>query len=74
MPKADQVTTLKSPHTPLRLRRVILGLSQQKVANAAGISRSAVGQLELGSYEPSPPVKEALARAIGCDVAAIFPD
>lgn len=58
--------------TNLRAVRTRLGLSQQELASAAGITRQTVGGLESGDYAPSAVVALRLARALGCTVEELF--
>jgi len=61
------------PPSPLAIRRLELGLSQADVAAAAGIYREHLSRLELGKRQPRPQTAEALARALQCDPADLFP-
>jgi DNA-binding XRE family transcriptional regulator len=61
------------PASPLRVHRVAASLRQVDLARQAGISRSAVAELERGTYFPSIPVQRALAYALGVDVDALWP-
>ncbi len=45
---------------------------REEVANAVGVSVSALAQYEYGNRVPRDAVKEALARYYGCSVAEIF--
>lgn len=56
----------------LRATRVRLGLSQQQVADAAGIARQTVGGIEAGQYSASAAVALKLAKALGCRVEDLF--
>lgn len=58
--------------TPLRQRRLNLGLSQGAVAQAAGLSRQALSALEAGRAAASLGSALALARALGTSVEALF--
>lgn len=53
----------------LRMARELLGLSQEELATAAGVSASAVSQFETGSARPSPSTVASLARELGWDSA-----
>jgi transcriptional regulator with XRE-family HTH domain len=59
--------------SPLRLRRLSLGLTQAELAEAAGLSREQVARLEVGESEPRLSTIKRLAGALGCDPALIFP-
>jgi putative molybdopterin biosynthesis protein len=61
-----------APQNNLRGTRVRLGLSQQQVADAAGIARQTVGGIESGQYSASAAVALRLARALGCRVEDLF--
>jgi molybdate-binding protein/DNA-binding XRE family transcriptional regulator len=48
------------------------GLSQRTLADAAGITRQAVGAIEAGRMQPSVGIALALARALGTTVEDLF--
>jgi molybdate-binding protein/DNA-binding XRE family transcriptional regulator len=56
----------------LRATRTRLGLSQQQLAEAAGVTRQAIGGVEAGRYAPTAAVALRLARALGCTVEELF--
>jgi molybdate-binding protein/DNA-binding XRE family transcriptional regulator len=56
----------------LRLARLAARLSQQELANVAGVSRQAVAGLESGRWNPSLRVALDLARALGMSVEELF--
>lgn len=56
----------------LRNLRNRLGLSQQELADAVGVTRQTVGGIEAGQFSPSVTVALRLARALGCRVEDIF--
>lgn len=56
----------------LRRLRVEQGLSQERLALAAGIDRAYVGRVERGRENVTITTLEALARALGVAVAALF--
>ncbi|MBC7882619.1 MAG: helix-turn-helix domain-containing protein [Anaerolineae bacterium] len=56
----------------LRQLRSRLGLSQQDLARAAGITRQTVGGIETGLYAPSAHVALRMAQALSCRVEDIF--
>jgi molybdate-binding protein/DNA-binding XRE family transcriptional regulator len=58
--------------TRVRLARIGLGLSQQELAEAAGVSRQAVAGVEAGRWNPSLRVALALAQALGQRVEELF--
>jgi len=59
---ASQVITLRRSR----------GLSQRTLAQAAGITRQAVGAIESGRMQPSVGIALALARALGTTVERLF--
>jgi molybdate-binding protein/DNA-binding XRE family transcriptional regulator len=61
-----------SLHNSLKATRTRLGLSQQDLAQAAGVTRQTVGGIEVGMYAPSATVALRLARALGCRVEDLF--
>lgn len=56
----------------VRVVRERLGLSQQELANAAGIARQTIGGIEAGQYAASAVVALRLAKALGCRVEDLF--
>jgi DNA-binding XRE family transcriptional regulator len=56
----------------LRLARRARGLSQQQVAEMAGVSRQAISLWESGEHDPSLRVAFALARALGMTIEELF--
>lgn len=56
----------------LRPTRTRLGLSQQDLANMAGVTRQTISGIEAGLYAPSATVALKLARALGCRVEDLF--
>ena len=56
----------------LRLLRVQRGLSQERLALAAGIDRAYVGRVERGSENVTVATLEALAGALAVSVATLF--
>lgn len=58
--------------TRVRLARIGLGLSQQELAEAAGVTRQAVAGVEAGRWDPSLRVALALAQALGQRVEDLF--
>jgi transcriptional regulator with XRE-family HTH domain len=60
---------------PLEQRRLALGYSRERLGAAAGgISSATVKRVERGRVRPHPATRVALARALGCRVADLFPD
>jgi putative molybdopterin biosynthesis protein len=56
----------------LRQVRTRLGLSQQDLADMAGVTRQTIGAVEAGQYAPSATVAIRLARGLGCSVESLF--
>jgi len=56
----------------LRREREALGLSQQALANLAGLHRTYVGSVERGERNISIDSAEALARALGVEAADLM--
>jgi transcriptional regulator with XRE-family HTH domain len=54
----------------LRDRRIALGLSQEALAEAAGVSARSINRWEQGRALPQPEVRRRLAEVLGIDVAA----
>ncbi len=57
----------------LYMRRVYKGLTQQALAERAGISRRTVCSLENGASYPSMRVAVQLCRALECEFEEVFP-
>lgn len=56
----------------LKSIRTRLGMSQQELANIAGVTRQSIGGVELGQYAPSVAMSLRLAKALGCLVEDLF--
>ncbi|MBI8990172.1 helix-turn-helix transcriptional regulator [Corynebacterium sp. CCM 8863] len=56
----------------LRQLREQHGLSQQKLADALGVSRQTVISIEKGRYHPSLPLAFQLAERFSCRIEDIF--
>jgi transcriptional regulator with XRE-family HTH domain len=57
----------------LRQRREQLGLTQEWVADAVGISQVSVGKIELGKTKsPRPQTLQRLAEVLGLDIADLY--
>ena len=56
----------------LKQTRIRLGMSQQDLANFAGVSRQTISGVESGQYAPSTTVALRLAKALGCQVEDLF--
>jgi transcriptional regulator with XRE-family HTH domain len=55
----------------IRARRLEMGLSQEGLANEAGLDRSYVGRIERGEHNLTFVSLVRLCRAMKCDVAAL---
>ncbi|WP_298336394.1 helix-turn-helix transcriptional regulator [uncultured Erythrobacter sp.] len=55
----------------IRSKRKELGMSQEGLANEAGLDRSYVGRIERGEHNLTFVSLVRLCRAMGCDVATI---
>lgn len=58
----------------LYLARVRRGLTQQKLAERAGVSRRTVIYLEQGQHLPTLRVGLRLCNALGCSMDEVFSD
>jgi ribosome-binding protein aMBF1 (putative translation factor) len=56
----------------VRKHRTRKGLSQEALAEAAGIHHTYVGLLERGERKPTIDVAERVARALGCKLSALI--
>jgi transcriptional regulator with XRE-family HTH domain len=55
----------------VRARRTGLGLSQEKLAERAGLHRTYAGHIERGTVTPTLDTIVRLAEALGCDPAEL---
>jgi transcriptional regulator with XRE-family HTH domain len=55
----------------IQIARKTKGMSQQRLAEAAGISRSAVTMIESGARNPTLYICHALAEALDIDLSAL---
>lgn len=55
----------------IRAKRRELGMSQEGLAHDAGLDRSYVGRIERGEHNLTFVSLVKIARAMGCDVAAL---
>lgn len=53
---------------PLRIWREYRGLTQQQLADAAGVGKSYVSQIEAGKKRPTVRVLQALSRTLAVDM------
>lgn len=58
--------------TNLRQMRTRLGLSQQELADLAGVTRQTISGAENGQFIPSTAIALRLARIVGCTVEELF--
>jgi putative molybdopterin biosynthesis protein len=56
----------------LKSIRTRLGMSQQELANLAGVTRQTISGVESGQYAPSVAISLRLAKALGCQVEDLF--
>jgi len=56
----------------LRVARAEQGLSQERLADAAGVSRQTISSIETGQYCPSTLLAFRLARVLGVRVDGLF--
>ncbi|WP_366838948.1 substrate-binding domain-containing protein [Nostoc sp. LPT] len=56
----------------LKAIRNRLGMSQQELANIAGVTRQSIGAVETGQCAPSVTISLRLAKALGCKVEDLF--
>lgn len=56
----------------LKEARERAGWSQQRLADALGVSRQTVISIEKGRYDPSLPLAFRLASAFGCRIEDLF--
>jgi putative transcriptional regulator len=56
----------------VRTLRTDCGLSQQQLADSAGVSRQTINSIEKGRYTPSLPLAIALARYFSKSVEEMF--
>lgn len=53
-------------------RKTAGGLTQQELAERAGVTRQSIISIEQGRYRPSVELALRLARALGCAVEDLF--
>jgi len=58
----------------LRMRRMELGLTQEKLAHSIGIDRTYISGLERGSRNPTLLVLERVASGLGTTVGQLLAD
>ena len=57
----------------LRRIRKLRGLSQQQLADRAGVGQDTISGLELGRHTPQGRTLQKLAHALNCDIADLYP-
>lgn len=53
-------------------RRDLRGLTQQELADKAGLSKVTIGQIERGNAEPSTGTLSKIAQALDCSIEVNF--
>ncbi|UCC64963.1 MAG: helix-turn-helix transcriptional regulator [Anaerolineae bacterium] len=56
----------------IKEHRLRHGLSQEELANAAGVSRQSINSIERGRYTPSLPLALRFAQLFGCPTDELF--
>ena len=56
----------------LKTLRELHGLSQQKLADALGVSRQTIISIEKGRYDPSLPLAFQMAAQFDCAIEDLF--
>lgn len=69
-PQLKELLNVLGEH--IRARRKALGLTQEVLAEKAGLSTNYIARLELGSNTPSLPALICLARALGVPVSDLL--
>jgi transcriptional regulator with XRE-family HTH domain len=59
---------------PVRVVRVMKGLSQRELEDAAGLPRTAISHIERGRRVADPSTRARIALALGCAAEDLFPD
>lgn len=62
----------KLQNTLRERRKAAGGLTQQELAERAGVTRQSIISIEGGKYRPSVELALMLARALGCKVDDLF--
>lgn len=70
----DQSSALGRLGDAIRARRYALSLSQEALADAAGINRTHMGEVERGKRNVSVAALFGIARALECSVADLATD
>ncbi len=56
----------------IKVARAEQGLTQQQLAEAAGVSRQTINAIESGKFVPSTVLALKMAKIFGCKVEEIF--
>jgi transcriptional regulator with XRE-family HTH domain len=72
--KMHNANALSQPNRTLRLCRLASEMTQEDLAQRAGIHHTTVSRIETGRSRPQRRVAERIGAAIGVDPAAIFPE
>lgn len=64
---------LSEGENPIRLWREHRGVTQAELAEAAGVRKPAISQIEAGKRQPSVPVLSAIAQRLGVDMDDLVP-
>jgi putative transcriptional regulator len=56
----------------VRERRATVGMTQEELADACGVSRQSINSIERGKYIPSLPLALKLAQVFGCATDDLF--
>jgi len=63
-----------NPGFRLRIKRITSRLNQYELALRAGLRQDRISRIECGWVQPTPRERQALAAALGCAEADLFPD
>jgi len=66
------MSALKLNNHLRKFRKQAGGLTQQGLANLAGVTRQSIISIEQGKYRPTVELALRLARALGCTVEDLF--
>lgn len=56
----------------IKARRQSLGMTQEKLADAVGLGRSMIAQIERGSKVPNMVLGRDIARVLGCGMEELL--
>ena len=63
---------MREMNNRIKVARAGQGMTQQQLAEAAGVSRQTVNAIESGKFVPSTVLALKMARIFGCKVEDIF--